>query len=265
MERPEKVGSPERPEKMVSVVTLANAQRRDRVVSQHEYLRGHRHGMVALELTMPPIPGVAQIGAVAGLELARARNLAGDWAARSEAETIIFLDADCIPGPGLIAAYEQAVADFPGEVITAPVTYLAQGQQHLEPNPHPARPLPEDGQTLTGYYDVFWSLSFALSGATWRQLRQQWGGFDESLRGYGGEDTDFGWNLQRHGTTLRWISGAHTFHRWHPVSSPPWEHREDIIRNAQQLYDKWGRWPMGGWLEAFAQAGAFCWPEDPPS
>ena len=40
------------------------------------------------------------------------------------------------------------------------------------------------------------------------------------------------------------------------MSSPPWQHLDDILRNGAAFSERWGEWPMGGWLEAFAAAGA---------
>lgn len=45
------------------------------------------------------------------------------------------------------------------------------------------------------------------------------GGFRESYRGYGGEDT---------------------FHPYHRVSDPPVEHLDDILRNAEVFHETWG-------------------------
>ena len=56
--------------------------------------------------------------------------------------------------------------------------------------------------------------------------------------------------------SLCWVGGADAFHMWHSVSSPPWEHLEDIVTNANRFHDKWGQWPMRGWLDEFAAAGA---------
>lgn len=39
------------------------------------------------------------------------------------------------------------------------------------------------------------------------------------------------------------------------MSDPPVEHLDDILRNGALFRRRWGRWPMTGWLEAFASAG----------
>ncbi|WP_042410524.1 hypothetical protein, partial [Corynebacterium jeddahense] len=125
------------------------------------------------------------------------------------------------------------------------------------PDPHPARPDPAPGELVDAEdYNLFWSLSFALTARTWQRIDATFGAFDPTYEGYGGEDTDFARELERHGIPLVWVGGAHAFHQWHPVSSPPWEHLEDIVANANRFYAKWGSFPMQGWLDAFVAEGA---------
>ena len=88
-----------------------------------------------------------------------------------------------------------------------------------------------------------------------RGLRERFGGFCEEFTGYGGEDTDFAMNLSAHGVALQWVGGADAYHQWHPVSSPPVEHLDDILRNAEVFARRWGWWPMEGWFRAFEQRG----------
>jgi GT2 family glycosyltransferase len=145
------------------------------------------------------------------------------------------------------------------------VTYLEQGVAPEDvraldalTRPHPARPLPEDGevqQADAAAYDLFWSLSFAVTASTWRSL----GGFSDAFQGYGAEDTDFAWRARANDVPLLWVGGAHAYHQWHPTSNPPWQHLDDILRNGATFARRWGRWPMGGWLEKFEAAGAIEW------
>ncbi len=102
-----------------------------------------------------------------------------------------------------------------------------------------------------GNHNLFWSLSAALTPATWSQV----GGFCEEYVGYGGEDTDFAWLARSRGVELAWVGGADAYHQHHPVSSPPVEHVEAIVRNAHLFHKRWNEWPMRGWLEAFAERG----------
>lgn len=118
--------------------------------------------------------------------------------------------------------------------------------------PHPARPVltPDEVRPATDLR-LFWSLSFALTVRDWRAV----GGFDEGYVGYGGEDTDFGQRLGAAGGRLLWVGGARAHHQHHPTSSPPVQHVDDIVANANRFAERWGWWPMEGWLEAFAARG----------
>ncbi len=266
---------------MVSLVTLADAAREHRVHNQHQALAQSApdvtHGLVVLKDKEFFVEGVHPIAHLRGEKplLAHARNAAGDWAAqKSDDEIIIFLDADCLPGQHLIERYVHALKEHPHAVVTGPVTYLEQEDSTdakvaefcadpsaLEAviNPHPARPYPSEHQMFAAtaeQYNVFWSLTFAMRASTWKKIRADWGGFDEDFKGYGAEDTDFGWKLREHGVDLWWVGGAHAFHVWHPVSSPPWENLEDIVANANTFFEKWGTWAMLDWLKEFEAAGA---------
>ena len=94
-------------------------------------------------------------------------------------------------------------------------------------------------------------MSFAVRAPVWSAL----GGFCESYRGYGGEDTDFGQLAKLGSIPLRWIGGADAFHQYHRVSDPPVEHLDDILRNAEVFHERWGWWPMSGWLRDFEALG----------
>ncbi|MEO6021318.1 MAG: galactosyltransferase-related protein [Knoellia sp.] len=191
-----------------------------------------------------------------GLPLARARNIGVEVALAGGAELVVLLDVDCVPGPQLVTAYERAASWAPGALLAGPVTYLAEetavpaDPSRLDrlTHPHVGRPAPSDGEIERGGdHRLFWSLSAAMSAATWRLL----GGFDETYVGYGGEDTDFGRIAQALGVDLVWVGGAHAYHQFHPVSRPPVEHLADIVRNAEIFRRRWHEWPMEGWLEEF--------------
>ncbi|QGU07143.1 hypothetical protein COCCU_05995 [Corynebacterium occultum] len=246
------------------VLTLADTSRRAHVENQLAGLKEH-----APEAEHSCFP--LDAGAGEKLALATARNQLGDRAVAAGTELLIFLDADCIPGPELIHHYQACIKAHPEAVACGPVTYLnppgeaGYDLQRLSDltAPHPARPNPEAGEyplASEDEYLLFWSLSFAMHADTWRKIRAESGGFNEDYEGYGGEDTDFALRLQNQKIPLRWTGGAHAYHQWHAVSSPPWEHLEDILRNARRFHDSWGWWPMEGWLREFARAGAI--PED---
>ncbi|PRY67679.1 GT2 family glycosyltransferase [Glaciihabitans tibetensis] len=197
-----------------------------------------------------------------GLRLAAARNAGADRAVAAGADVLIFLDADCVPGPDLIDRYTAAASEHPDTVFCGPVTYLPPGIDVTDAtalvtatNPHTARPAPPPGQVLPAtpdQYTLFWSLSFSMTASTWATTPR----FDEGYEGYGGEDTDFAFALRSSGIPMAWVGGAHAYHQHHPTSSPPWQHLDDILRNGRRFADRWGQWPMTGWLEAFERGGA---------
>ncbi|MDN3497074.1 galactosyltransferase-related protein [Planococcus sp. APC 4015] len=200
-----------------------------------------------------------------GLRLAAARNAGASLAIDTGAPLLVFLDADCVPGTALLPRYLQAAERLPGAMLCGPVTYLSPDVDATDAAalvrataPHPARPDPTDGaeqRATADEYRLFWSLSFAATPETWRRS----GGFDEGYEGYGGEDTDFAFTLRAAGIPLAWVGGAHAYHQHHETSSPPWQHLDDILRNGERFAARWGEWPMSGWIDAFAAAGAVMW------
>lgn len=194
------------------------------------------------------------------LPLAAARNAGAQAALAAGAEVLIFLDVDCVPAPTLVETYTAAVLgeDTPS-LHCGVVEYLAEGVDAgrsdpagLRGRPPASRPHPGPGQAIpSDDWHLFWSLSFAVSAATWRRL----GGFSEDYRGYGAEDTDLSYLAFRQGIGLRWLGGADAYHQYHPSPSPPTQHLHDIVRNAAVFHRRWGFWPMLGWLTAFADLG----------
>jgi len=195
------------------------------------------------------------------LPLAAARN-AG--VASSSADMVVLLDVDCVPAPHLLA-HCMAALELVGGLVAGPVGYLPPGATDgpvtlarlaALAEPHPARPVPRAGQVLREHrYELFWSLSFALRRADWQRL----GGFCERYRGYGGEDTDFAWTARRAGIPLHWVGGAWAWHQHHEVDNPPRGHLADIVRNSILFHERWGSWPMAGWLEAFRREELIEW------
>lgn len=195
-----------------------------------------------------------------GLPLARARNRGVRAALDAGADVVVCLDVDCLAGATLVASYEARAGQDARTVWQGPVTYLAPPPEGGYPMhdldsldaPHPARPAPAPGEVRRGANpDLFWSLSFAVSAAAWATT----GGFHPAYVGYGAEDTDFGQTAHTRGLDLAWDGSARAYHQHHPVSRPPVEHLDDILRNAAIFHQRWGRWPMLGWLEEFERLG----------
>ena len=257
---------------LTAVVSLCSTPRLSHVRHQLAALALHRdvHRIVVwLGDDAPPRLDAETVLRVppgaAGLRLSAARNAGAAAAVGAGAELIVFLDADCVPGPDLIGLYRAASESHPNAVLCGPVTYLPPGIPANDTralatatDPHAARPNPAPGRVqraTAGEYELFWSLSFAVTSQTWTRT----GGFDDGYEGYGGEDTDFAFSLRRDGIPMMWVGGAHAYHQHHTTSSPPWQHFDDILRNGARFADRWGEWPMTGWLEAFADAGAVRW------
>ncbi|WP_462418709.1 glycosyltransferase family 2 protein [Kytococcus sp. Marseille-QA3725] len=220
-----------------------------------------------------PVPGcttvVTEVGAGAdGLPLARARNLAADEAARHGADVLVLLDVDCIAEPGLVGTYARTLAagdppDGPGlwcgptgrlRRTEPPAVYPVDDLAALRDlsDSAPGRPVPPPGEVVPEPdLTRFWSLNFAMTVAGYHAV----GGFDEAYVGYGGGGTDFGQRLGATGGTMLWLGGAVAHHQWHESHSPPWDKVADVVRNGRVFADRWGWWPMTGWLEQFAERG----------
>jgi GT2 family glycosyltransferase len=210
---------------------------------------------VPAQLHGEPPAVLVDAGGTGPLPLARARNEGAARALALGAELLLFLDVDCLAGVDMVARYRAAAERAPDAVLCGPVSYLpaprTPGYDLDEvarlAGPHPARPAPPDGELARNDdYHLFWSLSFAVTASTWTRI----GGFCERYAGYGAEDTDFGELARAAGRPLCWVGGAAAYHQYHPVSDPPVEHAADIVRNADVFRDRWGYWPMSGWLSA---------------
>lgn len=259
-----------------SVVTVASGR--------HDHLRAQLYGL-SMSTIAPDLHVVVSMGdrqilditasqprrvetvmmpASGPLPLARARNVGAEVALENGADVLVFLDVDCVPHHRMIARYSEVAAEdqHAASLLCGPVTYLPANTPVHElcaaralgqlTKPHPDRPHPDEGAALTGgSHELFWSLSFAMRAQAWQRI----GGFWEGYSGYGGEDTDFGQCARSAGIGLSWVGGAHAYHQYHSVSDPPFEHLDDIVRNAAVFERRWGWWPMRGWLEEFAAAG----------
>ena len=121
-------------------------------------------------------------------------------------------------------------------MLCGPVTYLPPAPPAgwtaaalaAARSPHPARPDPAAGDGEPLEPALFWSLNFAVSADLWRRLD----GFHEGYVGYGAEDTDFAACAAGRGVAITMVGGVHASHQHHPVSDPPREHLDDIVRNS---------------------------------
>lgn len=199
--------------------------------------------------------------AAKGLPLAAARNQAAQVAIDAGSTVLIFLDVDCIAGPRLVEIYAEAVlaARRPspalwcgdiGYLPPQPVTgYPLNGLASLATFPDGCPVLPMRTVQDEPRFEVFRSASFAMSAADFTAS----GGFCPRYVGYGGEDIDFAQVVKAAGGSMTWLGGATAYHQHHESQSPP--DVEAVVRNANVFHERWGWWPMEGWLETFATRG----------
>jgi glycosyltransferase involved in cell wall biosynthesis len=214
----------------------------------------------------PPGARVLHRPADPPLPLAAARNAA---IAAVDADLVVCLDADCLPEPPLLGRLVAAaramsaprlLAGPVGRLPPLPAERTEPTAADLEVSRAAAalggRPvLPDGAIEPEPRMERFWSLAFAVEPRTHARI----GGFDEGYTGYGAEDTDYAFSARAAGVGLSWVGGAWAHHQHHPVSVPPVEHLDDIVRNARRFRARWGRWPMQGWLREFAARGLVEW------
>ncbi|WBO21524.1 glycosyltransferase family 2 protein [Sphingomonas abietis] len=253
----------------VSVLTLVRnrAAHLDNLVEGLSRSDRRPDELVVIDMSDEPVTPGAQAFPVhiermptQGLPLAAARNRA---AALAHHDRLVFLDVDCIPTAACIGRLADAL-ERQDALLCADVRYLGPGDASpgwtedsllARGRAHPVRTFPAHGLREEPNPGLFWSLAFAIRKRRFEAL----GGFDERFVGYGGEDTDFGFRAAAAGLPLLFVGGAIACHQHHDSYEPPVQHVADIVRNATIFHARWGRWPMEGWLDAFAAMGLVRW------
>lgn len=112
---------------------------------------------------------------------------------------LVFLDDDCRPGDGLLAAYAAAQD-------REPAVRVLEGRTAADgPKRHPFDYAPVN---LTG--GLLWSCNFAIDRALFHEL----GGFCEAYAHAAMEDVDLRRRLERRGEVMRFVPEAGVVHPW---------------------------------------------------
>jgi GT2 family glycosyltransferase len=184
-------------------------------------------------------------------------------------EHLVFCDADTIASTGFVAEVHRAL-DERAALCTVEVVYLpplpsstlaALPAEWLATvgRPHPARERPpKAGVRFGARHELVWGLCMAMRRDTFERS----GGFDTSYDGYAGEDTDLARTLASMGIPAGLVGGAFVLHRHHDSFEPPLQQLRATTDNARRFHEKWGDWPMGGWLAGFRDLGLVEWDDD---
>lgn len=119
-------------------------------------------------------------------------------ASHARGEWLLFLDDDCVPDTGLLAAFAAEAAGNNTRVIEGRI-YPDRPRQNLAE----IAPLNESG----GY---LWSCNFAIK----KELFDAMGGFDERFPYASMEDVDFRLRLERTGEKIKFVHAMSASHPW---------------------------------------------------
>ncbi|HWA35297.1 MAG TPA: glycosyltransferase [Cyclobacteriaceae bacterium] len=125
-----------------------------------------------------------------------ARYARGEW--------IIFVDDDCIPDPGFLWAYSQAISDNPGMKVFEGRTYPERARQRMDED----APINETGGCL-------WSCNFMIE----KRLFDSLGGFNEGFPYAAMEDVEFADRVRKI-TQVIFVHQASVLHPWRLVADP---------------------------------------------
>jgi hypothetical protein len=204
------------------------------VVGQDRYGQVQPGGLVHMLATVHPVPP------------AQARNLG---AAAAVGEKLIFLDADCVPQPGWLAAMLDAAARWPdagaisgamlpeGDTFALHCGQVAGFHQHLNLNP-------------PGQRRVLASFSLLVPRPVWLAV----GGFDERFKFAAGEDLDLSIRIALRGHSLYFEPRAAVRHRprragWRSL----WQHayrggtQAVVVRQRYASYYQMPGWMLTPW------------------
>ena len=151
------------------------------------------------------------------------RHLPGSYTGRAGARNagiaaangplVLFTDADIIASPDLLARHLARHADAAPKAVVGCEVQVDSYEQYVYKRDHPDARRPLHPTTRTR---ISW-LYFLTGNASVRKVDlEHVGGFDEDFTGYGHEDLELGYRLERAGIPIHYAADAVNYH-WHPV------------------------------------------------
>lgn len=169
-------------------------------------------------------------GAYSGRAAARNAGIAA-----SRAPLVLFTDADIIAAPDLLARHLDRHAQGGPKAVVGCELQVDTYEQYLALSRRPAlrRPLhPSTRKRLSWLYFLTGNASVP------RAELERVGRFDEAFTGYGHEDLELGYRLERAGLRIEYAPEAVNYH-WHPVPFDQQQGRMELAgRSTVRFYRK---------------------------
>ncbi len=178
----------------------------------------------------------ARVNAGRGAGYARNRGVESSTAPR-----VLFLDGDCVPEPGVVAAhavYDDQRVGVVGtrRMVAAEHHELLRGKLADVPWEPEVRARGNQGQRFRRLSDAravaFYKYAFTCHVSYPLTMLLCAGGFDEAFRGAGYEDLELALRMTRLGVTLRGMLSPVVYHQNHPQS----HHQTDNLEHNKALY-----------------------------
>ena len=146
-------------------------------------------------------------GADSGRAGARNRGLEN-----ARGEIILFTDADIIADPRLVEVHALRHQRGPTQAVVGCEIQVKSLQEYEECRQNPAA----HARHKPGRKVLPWHYFLTGNASAPRSVLLEVGGFDAAFQGYGHEDLELGYRLQKSGLTIGYAPEAINYH-WHPV------------------------------------------------